>query len=334
MKLGIAGVGRIGASHAGVLCRHPEVDAVVVADVDEGRARQVAEQLGCDSTGDVSELLSGGVDGLVVATSTSTHAELVVAAARAGLPVFCEKPVASDVHGTRLVLDEVTRLGTPVQVGFQRRFDRGYARARQALRDGVLGELHRVHVITADPVPPAPEYLPTSGGIFRDCHIHDFDILRWVTGREVVAVVAVGANRGATFFRTSDDVDNSAALLTMDDGTLVTLQGSRYNGAGYDVRMELAGNEGTWVVGLDDRVPLTSAEPDVSFPNGVPWPSFWERFTPAYEAELDHFVGVVRGARDSGCTVADALEALYVAEAATLSRARGGVVVRIDEVRQ
>src|SRR5690606_39809392 len=111
--------------------------------------------------------------------------------------------------------------------------------------------LHRVHLITADPRPPAADYIPRSGGIYRDCHIHDFDILRWVTGREVDSVYATGATRGAAFFAEAGDVDTSAALLTMDDGTLFTLQGSRYNGGGSDERMELAGTLRTRAVGLD-----------------------------------------------------------------------------------
>ena len=132
----------------------------------------------------------------------------------------------------------------PTQIGFQRRFDAGYGAARDALRSGALGELRRVHALTGDREPPAADYIPSSGGIFRDCHVHDFDILRWVTGREVVEVYAVGANRGAAFFAEAGDVDESAAVLTLDDGTLVTLQGSRYNGGGHDVRMELAGTDG------------------------------------------------------------------------------------------
>jgi len=119
----------------------------------------------------------------------------------------------------------------------------------------------------------------------------------------------------------------------MEDGTLATLQGSRYNGAGYDVRMELAGTVGNRSVGLDERVPLTSSEPGVTFPRGAPWPNFQERFASAYFAELATFVRVAEGKVDSPCTPRDALEALYVAEAAELSRHEGRPV-RIEEVRR
>jgi myo-inositol 2-dehydrogenase/D-chiro-inositol 1-dehydrogenase len=212
-----------------------------------------------------------------------------------------------------------------VRIGFQRRFDAGYRAAAAALRAGELGELHRVHLITADPAPPPAEYIPLSGGVFRDCHIHDFDILRWVTGHEVVSVYATGANRGAAFFAEAGDVDNSAALLTLDDGTLATLQGSRYNGGGYDVRMELAGTKGTQAVGLGPRAPLRSAEG--LQPPDTPWPDFVTRFGAAYTAEIDAFLRDGEGL----CSIEDALAALYVAEAADLSL-RQGRPVEVAEV--
>ncbi|WP_053205650.1 Gfo/Idh/MocA family protein [Jiangella muralis] len=331
MRVGFVGVGRIGAAHAQVVRDHPAVTAVRVADADPVRAGKVAAELGVEAVATPADAFTD-VDAVVIAAATSAHAELMIAAAAAGLPVFCEKPVASHVAGTRAVLAAVEAAGVATQIGFQRRFDAGYVAAREAVRAGTLGEVRRLHLITADAEPPHPSYVPTSGGIYRDCHIHDFDILRWVTGREVATVYATGANRGAEVFAASGDVDESAAVLTLDDGTLATLQGSRYNGAGYDVRMEVAGTAGTYVVGLDEHAALTSAEPGVTFPGGTPFREFWSRFRPAYEAEIAAFVDVARGERDSPCTVADALESFYVAEAATLSRNEGRMVT-IEEIR-
>ncbi|GII77774.1 dehydrogenase [Sphaerisporangium rufum] len=325
MRVGLVGLGRIGAFHAATLAAHPDVGELVLADADEVRAKEVAGRVGA-ATGDPFT-----ADALVVATPTATHAALILRACAAGLPVFCEKPVAPDLAETERVAAEAGRAGVLVHIGFQRRFDAGYAAARRALRGGELGDLHRVHMLTADPRPPAAEYIPRSGGIFRDCHIHDFDALRWVTGREVESVFAIGANRGAEFFAAAGDVDNSAALLTLDDGTLVTMQGSRYNGAGYDVRMELAGTRRTLVAGLDDRVPLASAEPGAGYPPGEPWPDFGARFEAAYVAEMDAFLRAVRDGGPSPCPVDDALAALRVAEAAEASR-RAGRPVRVAEV--
>lgn len=331
MRVALIGVGRIGVSHAEVLRAHPEVTELLIADLNLPRARQVADKLGATAADSV-DLAFSGVDAVIIAAATPAHAELIVRGARAGLPVFCEKPVAVDVPATLRVLDAVREAGTEVHVGFQRRFDDGYRNARQALLHGELGELYRVHMVTADARPPHPSYVAVSGGIFRDCHIHDFDILRWMTGREVVEVYAIGSNRGADCFRAAGDVDNSAALLRMDDGVLVTMQGSRYNGGGHDVRMELSGSAGSRVVGLDERAPMRSAQPGVRFPTGQPYQDFWERFTPAYVAEINAFIDVALGRARSPCTVAEALEALYIAEAADLSR-RMARPVQLAEVR-
>jgi myo-inositol 2-dehydrogenase/D-chiro-inositol 1-dehydrogenase len=331
MRIGLAGVGRIGAEHARALATHPEVDELVLADADVARAATLAAELGVTSALSVEALLGSGLDGFVVAAATDAHADLIKAGVDAGLPVFCEKPVAPDVASTVAVRDHVRERDGAVQIGFQRRFDAGYTAARDELSTGRIGDLRRVHLLTCDPSPPAREYIPVSGGIYRDMHVHDFDVLRWVTGREVVEVFAMGANRGDQVFVDCGDVDEAVTLLRLDDGTLATLHGSRYNGAGYDVRMELAGTKGTVVVGLDDRVPLRSAEPGATFPAGEPWPAFWPRFTPAYRAEMTAFVAMARGESSSPCTVDEALQAVLVAEAAERSR-RDNRPVRLTEV--
>lgn len=331
MRIGLIGTGRIGAFHAGVLSRHPEVGALVVADADPGRAAQVAELTGATAAPTVDEIFVWGVDAVVIASATSAHAELIARAARAGLPAFCEKPIALDLPGTLGALREVEAAGTQLQLGFMRRFDAGYRAARDAVHSGRIGRLHTVRAITSDPAPPPAAYLPLSGGLYRDCLVHDFDILRWVTGREVTEVYAAGSDGGPPMFREAGDVDTAAALLTLDDGTLATATATRCNGAGYDVRMELAGERDQIAVGLDDRTPLTSTEPLGPPAADKPWPGFLERFAPAYEAELDAFVHLARGELANPCDGREALQALRVAEACELSR-RERRPVRLDEV--
>ncbi|MFJ8885307.1 Gfo/Idh/MocA family oxidoreductase [Streptomyces sp. NPDC102402] len=331
MRIGLIGTGRIGSFHAGVLARHPEVASLVVTDPDAGRAAQVAALTGAIAVTSAEEVLAAGVDAVVIASATSAHAGLIGLAARAGLPAFCEKPIALDLAGTLGALREVERAGSVLQLGFMRRFDAGYAAARTAVRGGALGRLHTVRAATSDPAPPPAAYLPLSGGLFRDCLVHDFDILRWVTGREVTEVYATGSDAGPAMFREAGDVATAAALLTLDDGTLATATATRCNGAGYDVRMELAGERDQIAVGLDDRTPLTSAEPQGPSAPAKPWPGFLERFAPAYEAELDAFLRVVRGERENPCDGREALHALRVAEACELSRAERRPV-RLTEI--
>ncbi|MEV0037878.1 Gfo/Idh/MocA family oxidoreductase [Streptomyces sp. NPDC050804] len=320
MRIGLIGTGRIGTFHADVLSRHREVGSLVVADTDSARVAEVADRTGSTAAPSVDEVFTWGVDAVVIASATSSHADLISRAARAGLPAFCEKPIALDLAGTLGALREVESAGTVLQIGFMRRFDAGYGAARELVRSGRLGRLHTVRAITSDPAPPPAAYLPLSGGLYRDCLVHDFDILRWVTGREVVEVYATGSDGGPGMFRDAGDIDTAAAVLTLDDGTLATATATRRNGAGYDVRMELAGERDQFAVGLDDRTPITSTEPKGPPPCDNPWPGFLERFAPAYEAELNAFLQVVNGELDNPCDGREALHALRIAEACELSR--------------
>ncbi|MFD5816576.1 Gfo/Idh/MocA family oxidoreductase [Streptomyces sp. NPDC127038] len=321
MRIGLIGAGRIGTFHAATLSRHREVGgSLIVTDADPVRAQRLADRLGATAAPTVDEIFTWGVDAVVITAATSAHAELIGRAARSGLPVFCEKPIALDLAGTLAALAEVDAAGTVLQMGFQRRFDVGYTAAREAVRSGRLGRLHTVRAMTSDQSPPPVGYLPLSGGLYRDCLIHDFDMLRWVSGREVVQVYATGSDAGPAMFREANDIDTGAAVLTFDDGMLATATATRVNGAGYDVRMELSGELDQIAVGLDDRTPIASTEPAGPPPADKPWTGFLDRFGPAYEAELAAFVEVVRGERANPCDGREALEALRIAEACELSR--------------
>ncbi|HJW62337.1 MAG TPA: Gfo/Idh/MocA family oxidoreductase, partial [Actinomycetes bacterium] len=268
----------------------------------------------------------------VVAAATDAHPSLIAAAVEAGLPVFCEKPVARTMAEGLEVRRRVEAADVPVQIGYQRRFDPAFQAARAAVASGELGWLHTVRSTTLDPAPPTPQYVAVSGGIFRDCGVHDFDIIRWVTGREVVEVYATGSNRGAGFFAAAGDVDTSAAVLTLDDGTLALVSNTRYNPRGYDVRLEVHGSKDSIAVGLEKKLPLRSVEPLATFPTGVPHRMFMDRFLAAYQSELEVFAELVAGDHLSPCTVEDALEADLIAEACGLSL-REHRPVRIEEVR-
>ncbi|MFB7776081.1 Gfo/Idh/MocA family protein [Streptomyces bauhiniae] len=319
MRIGILGLGRIGVFHAETLSALDAVTSLVVADRVAGAAKAAAERYGAEVADSPEALLAAGVDGLVIAAATDAHPALIRAGVAAGVPVFCEKPVARTIAEGVAVLDAVREGGVPIQIGFNRRFDAGFMAARAAVRSGELGKLHTVRSTTLDPAPPPAAYVAASGGIFRDCSVHDFDMIRWVTGREVTEVYAVGGNRGAAYIGEAGDADTTSAVLTLDDGTIAVVSNSRHNARGHDVRMELLGFTDSLAVGLDDRLPIRSAEPGVTFPSGTPHDFFMDRFTDAYRAELAAFTEVVAGTRPSPCTVEEALEAGWIAEACTLS---------------
>ncbi len=319
----LLGIGRIGIMHARILAAHAMVERLVLADVDPERAAHAADELGCESAL-VEQVLDHNnplvLDGLVVATGTDTHADLLIASASIGLPVYCEKPIALNLEQALAAQRALEEAQLPHHIGFQRRFDTAYTRAKELLEAGELGELRRFHALTCDMTPPADRFIPGSGGVFLDCNVHDFDILRWVTGREVVEVYATGSARGSKAFAENNDFSDSVAILTFDDGTVGSVHSSRYNGQGYEVRLDLMGTKGSANVGLDNKVPFRSMEDGVEFPPEAPWDDFIARFLPCYERELDHFLRNTMFGLPSACTATDAVAALKIALACNKSR--------------
>ncbi|MBN9733592.1 MULTISPECIES: Gfo/Idh/MocA family oxidoreductase [unclassified Pseudonocardia] len=331
MRIGLIGLGRIGAFHARTLAGLDAVGELVVTDARPDVTAAVAAEAGATAVSSPDELLASGVDGVVIAAATPAHPELLLAAVDAGLPVFCEKPVAGRIDDAVDVAAKLTGRDERVQIGYPRRFDDGYAAARAAVAAGELGRVHTVRATTLDPAPPPADYVRISGGIFRDCSVHDFDAVRWVTGREVVEVYATGDAHGDPVFAETGDVSTSQAILTLDDGSAAVVSNSRYNPRGYDVRLELHGDADSVAVGLDAGLPLRSVEPGVTFPGGTPHGFFMDRLAPAFRAELTAFTELVAGTRPSPCTVADAMAAGWIAEAATLSLTSRRPV-RVEEV--
>lgn len=330
--LGVIGLGRIGAFHTDTLSGLETVDGLVVTDERPDLVAAVAAKHGARPADSVEQLLNSGVDGVVVAAATPAHAALTMAAVERGLPTFCEKPIAATAAESARVADVIARSGVPVQVGYQRRFDAAFAAAKRAVDDGSLGILHTVRSTTMDPAPPPMEYLAGSGGIFRDCAVHDFDVLRWITGQAAVEVYATGSVQGDPRFTDIGDVDTAAVLVTFEHGTLGVVSAARYNGRGYDCRLEVHGFDDTVVAGWDDGAPVRNLDPHNDFPAGPPHRFFMDRFADAFRTELGAFVDVANGAAAPACTVADAVEVAWLAEAATESLRRHAPV-RIDEVK-
>ncbi|PTT65563.1 Gfo/Idh/MocA family oxidoreductase [Arthrobacter sp. HMWF013] len=331
--LGLVGVGRIGVMHANnIAALNTEFTGQGISvklrltDVAEDHARTVAAGLGAEFLPSVDALIASGIQGLVVATGTGTHPELIRAGVDAGIPVFCEKPVAMNVADSLPVLEHIRAKDGVVQIGHQRRFDAGYLEAKRAYQAGELGWIHSLRAVTCDMTPPPVEFLATSGGLFRDCSVHDFDILRWLTGREIVEVYARGSNNGDPAIGGVGDVDTALAVMTFDDGTVGTVSASRYNGAGHDVRLEIQGSKGSLMVGLDEKSALKSAEEGITFPAGESHTTFAERFDTAYRSEMAAFVELVLGRRANPCTPEDAVAASRVADAAQESLASGAPV--------
>lgn len=333
LTVGLIGLGRIGAFHASTLAALPAVDSLVVTDayapaIESATARFDSAR----GVPDADALLAAGVDAVVIASATPTHAALIEKTVAAGIPTFCEKPIALSVTDSAEVVRRTAGADVPVQIGYNRRFDPAMAAARAAVASGDLGFITTVRSTTLDPAPPPNDYIAASGGIFRDCAVHDFDAVRWVLGGEVVEVYAAGGNQGDPIFAEVGDVDSASVLLTFASGTIGVVSVTRYNGRGYDCRLEVHGSADSVVAGWDDGTPVRNMQPGLGFPSGTPHSFFMDRFADAYRAELTAFCAMVTDRTPSPCTAADALEVALIAEAATRS-ATDHRPVRIEEIR-
>ncbi|HEY1420734.1 MAG TPA: Gfo/Idh/MocA family oxidoreductase [Candidatus Dormibacteraeota bacterium] len=330
MHVGLIGTGRIGAFHARSLRGSGLVDRLTVTDLDSARASKVATEVGAEHSSSPQAMLAAGIEALVIAAATPAHAELLRQAADATIPTFCEKPIALDLEATDDVIEHVRRSGAFVQIGFQRRFDAGYRSAREAVRSGAVGDVHLVRMATHDPAPPPEAYVSSSGGIWRDLAIHDFDIGSWVVGRPVEEVYADGEANDPLFAR-HEDVDAACAVLRFEGGAMGVVTAARNDPRGYDVRMEVFGLRDSVAVGADARTPLRSLEVGVAAPGEVAYADFLDRFQDAYRSELHAFLAAVEAGDDSPCSVEEARRALVVALAADRSR-REHRPVRIAEL--
>jgi myo-inositol 2-dehydrogenase/D-chiro-inositol 1-dehydrogenase len=313
VRVAVLGTGRMGSFRAEWLRAHPDVEEVLVGSIRAGT---------------VESVLDARPDAVVIASATPDHPAHIRACAERGVKMLCEKPIALTLAETRRALDDA---GDLVQVAFERRFDPGFAEARRLVASGALGTVYCVRMTAFDHEPSPEHFIPGSGGIFRDMHIHDFDTARWLTGSEVERVYAVGAVRQFEQFARHGDVDTAAILLTMADGLPIVVSGARHDPRGYDCRAELLGSEDSIAVGVNGRTPLRSVEPDAPPPGANPWRTFIDRFGAAFDGELHAFLEFARGERENPCPGVEALHALRVAVACDRSRAEGRPV-RMEEV--
>ena len=329
MKIALVGAGRIGAFHARILAAQDGVE-LTVADVVTDRAVSVARDVGVHAASSI-DLALDQAEAVVIAAATNAHGELIRASIGRRVPTFCEKPLALELRDAIALRAEIEQTGVPFQLGFQRRFDAGYRAARRAVETGELGTLYLVRMAGHDPAPPPEEYIPVSGGLFRDFSIHDFDALRWLTGTEVDEVYADGGVRGFDVFAKYSDVDTAVATFRLANGAFACLDVARHDPLGYDIRTEVFGSKDSVAVGLAPQTPIRSVEPGVPPSTRSPWQNFLVRFADAYRAELETFVAVARGESTTPCTADDGVEALRVADAATLSL-KEHRVVSLEEI--
>jgi myo-inositol 2-dehydrogenase / D-chiro-inositol 1-dehydrogenase len=324
------GVGRMGETHLRNVGGIRGVKVRVVADpnleaAEAGRALCGGEA----AVGDVEQAIHyAGVDAVVIVTPTNTHAALIEHAANAGKAIFCEKPIALDLAETKRIVDLVRDRDVPVQLGFMRRFDPGYARAKAKIAAGDLGKLETFRALSRDTFPPSLKFLLGSGGLFLDMAVHDLDLARYLVG-EVDEVTAWGSVLIDDRFAQADDVDTAVTLLRFQNGVLGVLETSRRSNWGYDIRTEVAGAIGKVVIEAPQKTPLLFASDfKSSFDH---YENFPDRFEIAYRLELESFFASVRSGRKPEPGPREALETLRLALAVTKSW-RENRTVKVSEI--
>lgn len=320
LNVGVIGLGRMGWLHAQQLASGVRGARLVAAAVDPDHKRRLEADgsAPCPLVADAATMIDDpAIDAIVVVSPTDAHREHIERAALAGKAVFAEKPLAGSVADAVAVAAVVRKRGIPFQIGFQRRFDPGYVRAKELIAAGAVGAVEMFLGLSCDGIPPV-DYLRTSGGLFWDLGIHDFDAARFLMGEEIVAVFAAGGIMIEPQLAEFDDIDHGIVILKFGNGALGVVQNSWRAPYGYDIRAEVHGSLGKVVTDHDAREPATLYT-DRAF-SSRRHHLFVERFEAAYRAELQAFVDAVRSGTMPSPGIDDALRAVLVSDAATLSR--------------
>jgi myo-inositol 2-dehydrogenase/D-chiro-inositol 1-dehydrogenase len=320
IRIGLIGAGRIGRRHALTLASLiPRAELAVVCDAMEGAARATAEanRVARWTTDAGSVIADPSLQAVVIASSTDSHAPLITAAAQAGKDVFCEKPIALNLPATDAALDAVDKAGVRLQIGFQRRYDKGFRRAKDMIATGELGRVESIRDTMRDPGPPPRDYLAGCGGLYRDMTIHNFDNVRWLMGDEVAEVFALATAVVDPMFAEFGDVDTSIVTLRFAEGGIAVIDNSRRAGFGYDVRTEIFGSNGALFVGYSRDTPILHLTKAGVVSDHVHW--FLERFDQAYVDELRDFVDCIVQDRAPAVSGADGRAAMALAYACEAS---------------
>lgn len=294
--VGVIGAGRIGRLHIEHLAQSiPEVELIAICSLDAVGIESLTKQFNIPKTTiDYTALLADPrIDAVLVASSTDTHVEISQAAAKAGKHVFCEKPISLDLEQIDETLTIVEEAGVKFQVGFNRRFDASFARIREAVASGEIGEPHIMRITSRDPSPPPIEYVKVSGGIFLDMTIHDFDMARYLIGDEVVEVYATGGVRVDPKIGEAGDIDTTVITLRFQNGVIATIDNSREAVYGYDQRVEVFGSKGMVTAANPPTNTVTFSGSEGSHAASPPY-FFVERYKTAFLSELQAFFACIQ----------------------------------------
>lgn len=325
VRLGLLGAGRIGQTHARSIAANEGARLVAVADPVEAALAAVVRMTGARAASPEELLNDPAIEGVLIATPTDLHADLIEQAADAGKVIFCEKPLDLDLSRAQQGVAAAVRRGMPLMIGFNRRFDPSFRRLRDDIDGGRIGDVELVQITSRDPAPPPLAYIQRSGGLFRDMMIHDLDMARFLVGESLVEVSATGSALVDEAIGDAGDVDTAVAVLRSSGGRLCVISNSRRAVYGYDQRIEVHGSAGMLSAGNPVATTVTRADGS-GFATDPLNDFFMDRYTDAYRLEMAAFCAVVRGGDVPYPDGADGLAALAIADAASESLATGRTV--------
>lgn len=331
INVGIIGVGRIGKLHCDNLLLIPGVNITAITDPYMDVCWAHSHQL--NVVADAEAIFSDPeIDAVFILSPSTLHAEQIIQAAKAGKNIFCEKPIALDPLRIQEALNAVVAAGVKLQVGFNRRFDPNFRHLKDVYEAGQIGDLYMVKIIARDPSPPPAEYVKSSGGIFLDMTIHDFDMVRYLSGSEVIEVYAAGAVLIDPAIGKAGDVDTAITTLTLENGALAVIDNSREAVYGYDQRIELFGSKGSITAenNTATRSTMMTAEGTLS---ERPLDFFLERYQDSFRLEVKEFFAAISGNRKITADGKAGLVAILIGLAARKSLAENRPV-KVEEIRQ
>ncbi len=325
-KVALIGAGRMGAIHGRNAAATARLDLAYLVESRPDAAASLASELGCHTATFAEVLADASVAGVIIASPTSAHLEMALAALRAGKAVFCEKPLDLELLQLRAAEAELTDAAAPpLYVAFNRRFDAHFQALKAKLASGAIGSLETLHLISHDPAPPPPSFIPTSGGLFRDFTIHDFDMACWLTEELPHDVFAWAECLVDPAIAAAGDVDTARVVLRYASGRICVISNTRRSGYGYDQRVEAYGSRGAAMAG-NPRTSTVETWTEAGALSAPIFGSFPARYERSYRAELDHFADILAGAATPLTGYRASLQALILADAAGRSVKAGAPV--------
>ncbi len=321
INFALLGTGRIGKLHAQIINSHPEANLKYVYDIDKSSAKKIAKKYSCEVAKTANEAISSDkINAILIASATPTHTDYIALGAESNKAILCEKPIDLDIHKVNKCWQKIKKHKPTIQIGFNRRFDPNHNKVQSEVLSGKIGKIEMIVITSRDPSPPGIDYLKQSGGIFRDCSIHDFDLARFILNKDpIVEVFAQGSVNVSNDFKDTNDYDTTMCFMKSKKGVLVHINNSRRAIYGYDQRLEVFGSNGMLI---SDNVPnndINYYNQNLSFAKKPIKNFFIERYEDAYQIQLDQFIKSIKNKKNTLVTFEDGKNALILANSATKS---------------